>query len=246
MSGALVTGAARRLGRILALAAADKGFHVAIHARRADPDTESLIAEIEGRGRRAALVTADLSDDAALARLIPEAVNAVGRLSLLVNNASLFRDDRLQTLSPGSLDAHFAANLRAPLLLTQAFAAQAPKGSLVVNITDQRVWKPTPQFFSYAVAKAGLWHATQMAAQALAPDIRVNAIGPGPTLQSIHQSQAQFEAEFASVPLQRPASPDDIAAALAYLIDAASVTGQMIAVDGGQHLAWRTPDIVQD
>jgi NAD(P)-dependent dehydrogenase (short-subunit alcohol dehydrogenase family) len=241
----LVTGAARRIGRALALAAARAGFDVAIHAREADADSESLTAEITGLGRRAAVVTGDLTDDAALSNLVPEAVSAIGRLGLLVNNASLFEDDRLQGLSGASLDAHLAANLRAPILLTQAFAAQAEGGGLVVNIVDQRVWRPTPQYFSYAVSKAALWQATIMSAQALAPAIRVNAIGPGPTLASIHQSPADFAAEAARIPLEREASPDEIAAALTYLIDAASVTGQMIAVDGGQHLAWRTPDILE-
>jgi NAD(P)-dependent dehydrogenase (short-subunit alcohol dehydrogenase family) len=244
--GALITGAARRIGRTLALAAARAGFDVAIHARRADADTASLAAEIEGLGRRARVVTVDLSDLDQLVRLTAAAADAVGPLSLLVNSASVFQDDRLETLTAASLDAHLTAHLRAPLLLTQAFAAQAPEGGLVVNIIDQRVWRPTPLFFSYAVSKAALWDATVMSAQALAPRIRVNAIGPGPTLQSIHQSEADFAAEAANVPLGKRARPDDIAQALAYLIAAKSVTGQMIAVDGGQHLAWRTPDIVQD
>ena len=243
--GALVTGAARRIGRALALAAAGAGYDVAIHAREADADTESLTAEIAALGHRAVLVTGDLAADAELSALIPQAAAAIGRLSLLVNNASLFDDDRLASLTAASLDAHLSANLRAPILLTQAFAAQAGAGGLVVNILDQRVWRPTPQYFSYAVSKAALWQATIMSAQALAPAVRVNAIGPGPTLASIHQSPADFAAESAQVPLGRGASPAEIAAALTYLIDAASVTGQMIAVDGGQHLAWRTPDILE-
>lgn len=241
---ALVTGAARRIGRTLALAAAGAGFDVAIHAREADADTESLFSEITALGRKAAVVTANLADDAALLDLVPLAAAALGPLSLLVNNASLFDDDRLGTLTPKGFDAHIAANLRAPILLTQAFAAQATPGALVVNILDQRVRKPTPQFFSYAVSKAALWQATIMSAQALAPSIRVNGIGPGPTLASVHQAPGEFEAEAAGVPLQRAANPGEIAAALLYLIDAPSVTGQMIAVDGGQHLGWRTPDIV--
>jgi NAD(P)-dependent dehydrogenase (short-subunit alcohol dehydrogenase family) len=243
--GALVTGAARRIGRALALAAAKAGYDVAVHTRAADADTASLAAEIEAMGRRAAVVTGDLSDDADLTSLIPQAAAAVGRLSLLVNNASLFDDDRLQSLTISSLDAHLAANLRAPIVLTQAFAAQAESGGQVVNILDQRVLKPTPQFFSYAVSKASLWQATIMSAQALAPAIRVNAIGPGPTLASVHQRPADFAAEAAQVPLGRGAGLDEITAAFTYLIDAPSVTGQMIAVDGGQHLAWRTPDVLE-
>jgi NAD(P)-dependent dehydrogenase (short-subunit alcohol dehydrogenase family) len=242
--GALVTGAARRLGRTLALAAAKAGYDVAIHARTADADTESLIAEIAALGRRAVLALGDLANDADLATLVPRAAAALGPLSLLINNASLFQDDRMGDLTGAALDAHLAANLRAPILLTQAFAAQSPDGGQVVNIVDQRVWRPTPQYFSYAVSKAALWQATVMSAQALAPAIRVNAIGPGPTLASIHQSAADFAAEAAHVPLAHGASPTDIAAALTYLLDATSVTGQMIAVDGGQHLAWRTPDVI--
>jgi len=167
-------------------------------------------------------------------------------LRLLVNCASLFNDDRIATLTPEGWDAAMAGNLRAPVLLAQAFAAALPAGAagLIVNVIDQRVLRPTPQFFSYAVSKAGLWAATQMMAQGLAPRIRVNAIAPGPTLRSIHQSQAEFDAETGAVLLGHGATPEEIGAALAYLIDARSVTGQMIAVDGGQHLAWRTPDVI--
>ena len=167
-------------------------------------------------------------------------------MTLLVNSASLFDDDRIDTVTADGFDAHIGANLRAPILLSQAFAAQVPASAkaLIVNILDQRVWKPTPQYFSYAVSKAALWQATQMLAQALAPNIRVNGIGPGPTLPSIHQTEETFAAEAAGVLLQRHAKPDEIAQALRYLIDAGAVTGQMIAVDAGQHLGWRTPDII--
>ena len=247
MSGALVTGAPRRIGRFLALTAAEAGYDVAIHARAIDADVESLIAEIAAKGRNASAVVGDLSEPAAPARLVAEARDALGPLTLLVNNASLFHDDRLESLTAAGFDAHIGANLRAPILLSQAFADQVPADAhaLIVNILDQRVWKPTPQYFSYAVSKAALWEATQMMAQALAPRIRVNGIGPGPTLPSIHQTNETFAAEAAGVLMQRHAGPEDIAHALRYLIDARSVTGQMIAVDAGQHLAWRTPDIVQ-
>ena len=174
-----------------------------------------------------------------------EAAAALGPLTVLVNNASVFLDDRVGALGRETWDAHLEVNLRAPLVLAEAFAAQAPDGSCIVNLLDQRVLRPNPQFFSYAVSKAGLWFATRTLAQALAPRIRVNGVGPGPTLPSIHQSPAQFEAEATHTPLGRRATPRDIAAAVLYLIDAPGVTGQMIAVDGGQHLAWRTPDIVE-
>jgi NAD(P)-dependent dehydrogenase (short-subunit alcohol dehydrogenase family) len=236
---ALVTGAARRIGRELALTAARAGHDVVVHHH--ETDAAETVAAIEALGRRARVVRADL-DDADACR----ALAGGGELRLLVNSASLFDDDRIGTLTPAGWDAAMAANLRAPVLLAQAFAAALPASAegLIVNVIDQRVLKPTPQFFSYAVSKAALWAATQMMAQGLAPRVRVNAIAPGPTLRSIHQSEATFEAERSAVLLGHGASPAEIGQALAYLIDARSVTGQMIAVDGGQHLAWRTPDIV--
>jgi NAD(P)-dependent dehydrogenase (short-subunit alcohol dehydrogenase family) len=165
-----------------------------------------------------------------------------------VNSASLFNDDRIASLTLESWDAHLAVNVRAPVLLAKGLAAGLEPGrdGLIVNVIDQRVWRLNPQFFSYTIGKAALWAATQTLAQALAPRIRVNAIGPGPTLPSIHQTPGEFAAEAASVLLGHGATPDEIGAALAYLIDAVSVTGQMIAVDGGQHLAWKTPDVVGD
>jgi NAD(P)-dependent dehydrogenase (short-subunit alcohol dehydrogenase family) len=242
--GALVTGAARRIGRSLALEAAKAGYSVLVHHHHSADDAEEVCGEIEAMGGHAHALAADLADADALPALIDEARAAIGPLSLLVNNASLFEDDRIETLTPASWDAHMAANFRAPVLLSQAFARQAPPGSLIVNIIDQRVLRPTPQFFSYALSKTGLWDATRMMAQALAPHIRVNGIGPGPTLPSTHQSAADFAAEAEHILLQQRATPEEIAHALTYLIEAISVTGQMIAVDGGQHLAWRTPDVI--
>ena len=230
----------------MALAAADAGYDVAIHARAIDPDVRSLGDEIQARGVHALVRLGDLADIDSLPDLLaPTGEGDHGRFTLLVNNASLFEDDRIGTLTGASLDQHLAANLRAPILLAQAFAAQVPVGTeaLIVNILDQRVWKPTPQFFSYAVSKAALWEATRMMAQALAPGIRVNGIGPGPTLANSQQSPEEFAAEVAGALLQRGPDVEEIGAALRYLIDARSVTGQMIAVDGGQHLGWRTPDI---
>lgn len=237
---ALVTGAARRIGRALALAAAQAGYDVAVHHRDSDEDAQATAAAAREAGVRAEVFVFDLAEDPA--RLIGQVREALGPITLLVNNASVFLEDELATLTRELWDAHMEANLHAPVALTQAFAAQGVEG-LVVNIVDQRVWRPNPQFFSYSLSKAGLWWATQTMAQALAPRVRVNAIGPGPTLPSIHQSAADFEAEAANILLQRRVTPDDVAAALRYLIDAPLVTGQMIAVDGGQHLGWRTPDI---
>jgi NAD(P)-dependent dehydrogenase (short-subunit alcohol dehydrogenase family) len=246
---ALVTGASRRIGRSLALALAGAGYDLAIHVRRDDQDAEALADEMVGRGGRAGVVCADLADEAQTRTLIARTAATLGPVTLLVNNASLFHDDRLETADRASWDAHMDTNLRAPIVLAQAFAAgldpALPDGQAVIlNIIDQRVLKPNPQFFSYSLAKGALWTATKMMAQALAPRIRVNAIGPGPTLASIHQDAASFAAEAAAVPLGRGADVSDICTAALYLVDARAVTGQMIAVDGGQHLAWRTPDIL--
>ena len=238
---ALVTGAARRLGRVLALSAARAGHDVIVHVRHPD-DGDETVAAIRSLGRNAIVLRGDLSDPTTPVRLIAEAPEPP---TLLVNCASLFERDDVATLTAESLDAAWAANLRAPVLLAQAFAAALPagRGGLIVNLLDQRVWRLNPLFFSYTLSKAALWTATQTLAQGLAPRIRVNAIGPGPTLPSIHQAPGEFAAEAAAVPLAKPVDPEEIGAALAYLITAPSVTGQMIAVDGGQHLAWRTPDV---
>lgn len=242
---ALVTGAGRRIGQALALEAARAGYDVAVHHRGPADEAEETVAAIRALGRRAIPVRADLAVEREARALVGQAA-ALGPLTVLVNSASAFQDDRVGGLSRETWDLHLETNLRAPIVLAEAFAAALPaeREGLVVNIVDQRVWRPNPQFFSYTLAKAGLWWATQTLAQALAPRVRVNAIGPGPTLPSAHQAPGEFEAEAAGVLLERRALPDDIAGALRYLIDARSVTGQMIAVDGGQHLGWKTPDIV--
>ena len=242
---ALVTGGARRIGRAIVLALARRGHDVVIHHRDSVEEAESLAEEARALGVRAAVVGADLSDEAEVRSLVPAAVAALGPLSVLINNASVFEDDRVGGLSRETWDLHLETNLRAPLVLAEAFAAQAPEGASIVNLLDQRVLKPDPRFISYALSRNGLWWATRTLAQALAPRIRVNGVGPGPTLASIHQSEAEFAAEQAAVPLGHGPSPEDIADAVLYLVDARSVTGQMIAVDGGQHLAWRTPDIAE-
>jgi NAD(P)-dependent dehydrogenase (short-subunit alcohol dehydrogenase family) len=241
---ALVTGAGVRIGREIALALGRAGFDVAVHYNRSRAPAEEVAEAVRASGRRAATLQADLADESQTRALVGRAAEALGPVSLLVNNASIFLEDEVATMTRETWDAHMETNLRAPLLLAQAFAEQAPDGASVVNLVDQRVWKPTPQFFSYAVSKAGLWFATQTLAQALAPRIRVNAVGPGPTLPSVHQSPEAFEAEAKNVLLQRRATPEEIAGAVLYLVDARSVTGQMIAVDGGQHLGWRTPDVL--
>ncbi|CAN5301173.1 SDR family oxidoreductase [soil metagenome] len=241
---ALVTGGGRRIGRAIGLTLAKAGFDVAIHYRSDAGEAEAVAGEIRALGRRAAIVQADLTDEAQVRALIPSVVAALGPLSVLVNNASVFEDDRVGALGRDTWDLHLDTNLRAPVVLAEAFAAQAPDGSAIVNLLDQRVLKPDPRFFSYALSRNGLWWATRTLAQALAPRIRVNGVGPGPTLASIHQSAEEFAAEAAGTLLQRPGNPEAIAAAVLWLVDADLVTGQMIAVDGGQHLGWQTPDIV--
>jgi NAD(P)-dependent dehydrogenase (short-subunit alcohol dehydrogenase family) len=238
---ALVTGGARRIGRVLTQACAAAGYDVAIHVRTIDDDAEASAGEVRSAGRKATLLACDLRKEPAVVALVGEAEAELGPVTLLVNCASVFEEDAFATHNRASWDAHMETNLRAPLVLAQAFARRLPadRQGLLVNILDQRVWRPTPQFFSYSLSKAALWEATQMMAQALAPRIRVNGIGPGPTLQSIHQAPQDFTDEAASTPLGQPVPPAEVARALRYLIDATSVTGQMIAVDSGQHLAWR-------
>lgn len=236
---ALVTGGARRIGRALARAAAEAGYDVAVHVRTVDDDAEACAGEVRSLGRKAVLLACDLRQEAATVALVGEAEAELGPVTLLVNNASLFEADSFASMNRHSWDAHLEANLRAPLVLAQAFARRLPadREGLIVNLLDQRVWRPTPEFFSYSVSKAALWEATRIMAQALAPRIRVNGIGPGPVLPSIHQGPGEFEAEAKATLLGRPSDPAEIGQALRYLVDARSVTGQMIAVDSGQHLA---------
>ncbi|MBW8814855.1 MAG: SDR family oxidoreductase [Caulobacterales bacterium] len=236
---ALVTGGARRIGRVLAACAAEAGFDVAIHVRSEGDEAEAAASEVRSHGRKATILACDLRKESATVALVGQAEAELGPVTLLVNCASVFEQDRFSDMNRASWDLHFETNLRAPLVLAQAFARRLPadRDGQIVNILDQRVLRPAPEFFSYSLSKSALWSATVMLAQALAPRIRVNGIGPGPTLASIHQDAAAFEAEARSTLLQRPVEAADVGAALRYLIDARSVTGQMIAVDSGQHLS---------
>ncbi|WP_309093078.1 SDR family oxidoreductase [Phenylobacterium sp.] len=236
---ALVTGGARRIGRVLAATAAEAGFDVAIHVRSVDDAAEAAAQDVRARGRRAAILTCDLRKEAAVVALVGEAEAELGPVTLLVNSASVFEEDSFADFNRASWDLHLETNLRAPLVLAQAFARRLPadREGLIVNILDQRVLNPRPEFFSYSLSKSALWDATRMLAVALAPRIRVNGVGPGPTLPSIHQDAAAFEAEARSTLLGRSVPAGEIGQALRYLIDATSVTGQMIAVDSGQHLS---------
>ncbi|HJS30387.1 MAG TPA: SDR family oxidoreductase [Alphaproteobacteria bacterium] len=240
---ALVTGAARRIGRGVALDLSRAGVAVAIHYRTSQPEAEALAAEITGAGGKAVALGADLAREAESAMLVSRANAALGSLGILVNNASLFERDEALSVTRASWDAHFETNLRAPFVLSQAFARQLPANGegLIVNVVDERVWNLTPHFTSYTLSKAGLWTLTQTLALALAPRIRVNAIGPGPVLPSPRQSEAQFARQVAAVPLARGPTVEEIAAAVRFLAGQRSITGQMIALDGGQHLSWASP-----
>ncbi len=240
---ALVTGAGRRIGRAIALHLAGRGYRVAVHCNRSRDEADAVVREIGQSGGHAAVVQADLADHTAVSGLVAQASAALGPLSLLVNNASLFDYDHVATATEQSWDSHLDANLKAPFFLSQAFAAQLPDSAAgnIINLIDMRVWRLTPHFASYTVSKAGLWTLTQTLAMALAPRIRVNAIGPGPVLPSPHQTEEQFRKQWESTPLKRGAEPGEIAAAIGFLLDAPAVTGQMIALDGGQHLPWQQP-----
>lgn len=242
MSGrsALVTGGARRIGRAIALTLAAHGWDIAVHYGTSRGDAEALAAEIRGRDRRAAAIAADLTREAEVATLVPRAAKAIGPLALLVNNASAFERDDALTVTRASWDRHLETNLRAPFVLMQEFARQLPVGAegSVVNILDERVWNLTPYFVSYTVSKAALWTLTQTMALALAPRIRVNGIGPGPTLPSPRQSDEQFRQQVDLLPLRRGITPDEIARAVMFILESPAMTGQMIALDGGQHLNW--------
>ena len=244
---ALVTGAARRVGLAIAADLAAHGFAVALHCNTSCEEADDAVAAILEAGGSAAAITADLTDRHAVAGLVDAARQAIGPLTLLVNNASVFEYDDLETLDHDIWDRQMAVHLEAPAFLARDFVAQLPADAEgnIVNIIDQRVWRPTPHFFSYTTAKSALWAATRTMAQTLAPRVRVNAIGPGPTLPGPRQSEADFAAQVAAVPLQRGPSPEEIAAAVRFLVETPSMTGQMLALDGGQHLAWETPDVVR-
>lgn len=255
MTQALVTGAGKRLGRAMALYLAGRGHDVAIHYATSAQAAEEVASEIVAMGRNAVTLQADLLVEEEVQALLPSAAAALGGpITCLINNASIFEYDSLALASRESWDRHLESNLRAPFVLTQAMGAQGlsaatdengePQATgLIINMIDQRVRKLTPEFMTYTIAKMGLWAMTQTTAQALAPAVRVNAIGPGPTMQGVRQSPEHFAAQRAGTVLERGADPEGICAALGYFLDARAVTGQLLCVDGGQHLAWQTPDV---
>jgi NAD(P)-dependent dehydrogenase (short-subunit alcohol dehydrogenase family) len=237
---ALVTGAALRLGRAIALDLAKQGWRVGVHHYSSSAEAEALVTEIERLGSKSVALKADLTSEDQLRGLVRSCAEALGAPTCLVNNAARFEWDSIDTLDWAGWQAELDVNLRAPIFLAQAFARILPKDAsgCVINMIDQRVWRLTPDFFSYTIAKSALWTATQTLAQALAPRVRVNALGPGPVLPNRWQSQADFERECRSTLLGRGASVEDVCRAVRLLIDTPSVTGQMIALDSGQHLAW--------
>jgi NAD(P)-dependent dehydrogenase (short-subunit alcohol dehydrogenase family) len=240
----LITGAAKRVGRLIALELAAAGSDIAIHFRESHDAAAALAREIEALGRRAALIQADLADESAVETILPRAVAALGPVDVLVNNANLFERDEALTVTRDDWDRQLAINLRAPFVLMQMFARLLPddREGAIVNLLDQRVWNLTPHFVTYTITKSALWTLTQTMALALAPRIRVNGIGPGPIMPNERQSEAQFRTHWGSLPLRRRIDPEDVARAARFLIEARAVTGQMIAVDGGEHLAWAQPD----
>ncbi|MFX0541807.1 SDR family oxidoreductase [Roseovarius sp. S4756] len=256
MGRALVTGAGKRLGRAMAIELAQQGHDVAIHYHSSEDEAETVAGEIRDLGRKAVTLRADMLSEDQVTPLIPHAAEALGGpMTVLVNSASIFDHDTLASATRDSWDSHFESNLRAPFVLTQALAEQVPDPvndengepmaqGLVINMIDQRVRKLTPEFMTYTLAKMGLWAFTQTAAQALAPRVRVNGIGPGPTLRAARQSREHFASQRAATVLKRGANTSDITGALSYFLNAPAVTGQLLCIDGGQHLCWQTPDVL--
>lgn len=245
LKAALVTGGAKRIGKAIVDDLAAHGFAVAIHADASFEEAEAVADALNRQGARAVALRADLTDTAATSALVARATKALGPLDLLVNNASLFKKDSLDAFDEAVWDQHFALHVKAPSLLARDFASQLPTGAsgLVVNVIDQRVWSPNPRFYSYMLSKSALWTATRTMAQALAPHIRVNGIGPGPTLPNERQHPEDFQAQVDALILKRGPTLDEFGRTIRFLFETPSITGQMIALDGGQHLAWETPDI---
>lgn len=243
---ALVTGGAKRVGRAICLRLAEAGYAVAIHCNESVAEAEELAAMIMEKGGRVAVISADLVDPGSVEGIVPAAAAELGPVTLLVNNASMFAKDSLTSLDVATWNRQFSVNIRAPSVLAGAMARALPEGTdgAIINILDQRVWKLTPEYYSYTLSKAAMWAATRTMAQALAPRIRVNAVGPGPTVANVHDGEALFLKEAAGTLLGHAVAPEEIADAVLYLARARSITGQMLAVDSGQHLGWQTPDIV--
>jgi NAD(P)-dependent dehydrogenase (short-subunit alcohol dehydrogenase family) len=247
LKSVLITGAAKRIGRALALDLAEAGWDVAIHCSTSVKEAEEVAAAVQAFGRRAAVVRGDLSKPQIPEQLIEAALTALDGLSGLVNNASVFEPDEVGSITLESWAEHLDTNLRAPVFLSQAFARQLPDGveGNIINIIDQRVWKLNPKFFSYTASKSALWTVTQTLAQALAPRIRVNAIGPGPALPNIRMDEEEFAKQSRLTLLGRGTTPVEICSAARFILSQPAMTGQMIVLDGGQHLVWQTADVIE-
>lgn len=254
-NAALVTGAADRLGAAFVRALAENDIDVAIHYATNKEKAENLARECDSLGVTAVTLQADLLDNQATHELVARASTALGKpLDILINNASIFEYDNLETATDESWHRHLESNLHAPFILTQHFAKQAPKAIIsdqealsracVINMIDQRVKKLTPEFMTYTIAKMGLWAFTQTAAQSLAPNVRVNGIAPGPTLIGHRQSTDHFSAQRKNTILNRGSDVEDIVSAMQFLLSAKATTGQLLCIDGGQSMAWETPDII--
>ncbi|WP_337266520.1 SDR family oxidoreductase [Oryzifoliimicrobium ureilyticus] len=244
---ALVTGSAKRVGRAIIEDLAKDGFSVAIHANGSLDEAEQIAAALRQQGKSAIALRANLSDQAEAENLLEAAADALGPVDLLVNNASVFENDSADTFDAQAFDRHFSIHVRAPSILSAKFARMLPEDAkgMIVNIVDQRVWSLTPFFYSYTLSKAALWTATQTMAQSFAPRIRVNAIGPGPTIRSERQSEEDFKAQVDGLIMKAGPRLEEFGRAIRFLYETPSITGQMIALDGGQHLAWQTPDVAE-
>ncbi len=236
----LITGSAKRIGRAIAVGMALDGWRIALHYGTSRDEAEELARLIIDNGGEAVAVQADLNDEEQASSLVSRVVEMTGPISCLINSASLFEEDLAETATFESWNAHMQVNLRSPFVLTQSFVEQLPEGleGNVVNIIDQRVWNLTPHFLTYTLSKAGLWTLTQTLAMALAPKVRVNAIGPGPALPSARQTEETFIKQWSSLPLRRNVTLEEIVEAVRFILEAPSMTGQMIALDGGQHMGW--------
>jgi NAD(P)-dependent dehydrogenase (short-subunit alcohol dehydrogenase family) len=237
---ALVTGAGRRIGRAIALDLGAAGFDVAVHYNRSMSEAEDTASEIRKLGRNAISIQTDLADASACVDLIPKATAELGSINVLINNASTFERDDVGDLTTNSWDTNLNVNLRAPMLLMKALADTVgpDRNGNIINIIDQKVWQLTPFYLSYTIAKSGLWTLTQTMAQALAPNIRVNGIGPGPVAKNDEMTEEDFQERCRAMPLGIGASFEDLCDGVRYLLNAKSMTGQMIALDGGQHLMY--------
>jgi len=243
---ALITGAAQRIGRAIALDLADKGWNIVIHCHNSVEAAGRLATEIESLGSKAIVVQCDLSSSDAAEIIFSRIAGELEPVTCLINNASVFQPDDINSVSAQSWALHLDVNLKAPVFLAQSFSRQLGKGveGNIINLIDQRVWKLNPQFLSYTTSKAALWTLTRTLAQALAPEIRVNAIGPGPALPNKRQARADFDKQIAATLLKRGTNIREICRTIQFILETPAMTGQMIALDGGQHLAWRTPDVV--